>query len=131
MADRDAKTKPAREKPSGTRAVAGWLNMAGSRIRNMPLHTTPQASPRDADAKQIDYNDSIRATYLTLEELAECGEALARETSVSLPGFSPFEFRARHKENEKEIFRVYRVTAKDVEAGAQITPAAEWLLDNY
>ncbi|MGQ3281134.1 MAG: hypothetical protein ACT6WE_32020, partial [Shinella sp.] len=97
----------------------------------MPLHNTPQASSRDADVKQIDYNDSIRATYLTLEELADCGEALARDKRAALPGFRPFEFRARHKENEKEIFRVYQVTAKDVEAGVQITPAAEWLLDNY
>lgn len=131
MADRGIEMKPAREKPSGAKAVAEWFNMAGSRIRNMPLHNTPQASSRDADAKQIDYNDSIRATYLTLEELAACGEALARDRTASLPGFQPFEFRPRHKENEKEIFRVYQATAKDVEAGAQITPAAEWLLDNY
>ncbi|WP_440981294.1 hypothetical protein, partial [Shinella sumterensis] len=97
----------------------------------MSLHTTPQAPSRDADIRQIDYNDSIRATYLTLEELAACGEALARDKTAVLPGFRPFDFRARHKENEKEIFRVYQVTAKDVEAGAQITPAAEWLLDNF
>ena len=49
----------------------------------------------------------------------------------SLPGFFPFEFRPRHRENEDEIFRVYKVTATDVEAGASITPAAEWLLDNH
>jgi len=97
----------------------------------MPLHNTPPALKRDAETRQIDYNDSIRATYLTLEELADCGETLAREERVPLPGFQPFEFRARHRENEKEIFRVYRTTARDVEAGAQITPAAEWLLDNY
>jgi cyclic beta-1,2-glucan synthetase len=130
MAERGTEKKPVRENPSGAKAIAGWINMAGSRIRNMPLNTTPQA-PRDADAKQIDYNDSIRATYLTLEELAECGETLARDRTASLPGYRPFEFRPRHKENEKEIFRVYQATAKDVEAGAQITPAAEWLLDNY
>lgn len=130
MADRGTEMKLAREKPFGAKAAAGWFHMAGSRIRNMLLQNTPQA-PRDADAKQIDYNDSIRATYLTLEALAACGEALARDKTVSLPGYRPFEFRPRHKENEKEIFRVYQVTAKDVEAGAQITPAAEWLLDNY
>ena len=97
----------------------------------MPLHNPPQALKRDAETRQIDYNDSIRATYLSLEDLAVCGEALARDGTAPLPGFHPFEFRARHKENEKEIFRVYRATARDVEAGAQITPAAEWLLDNY
>ncbi len=110
MAERGTEKKPVRENPSGAKAIAGWINMAGSRIRNMPLHNTPQA-PRDADAKQIDYNDSIRATYLTLEELAECGETLARDRTASLPGYRPFEFRPRHKENEKEIFSVYQATA--------------------
>ncbi|MDX3928377.1 MAG: glucoamylase family protein [Shinella sp.] len=95
------------------------------------LHNRPQASSRDADSKQIDYNDSIRSTYLTLEELSNRGEELARNGASELPGFMSFDFRARHRENEKEIFRVYQTTARDVEAGATITPAAEWLLDNY
>jgi cyclic beta-1,2-glucan synthetase len=131
MADRGMHQKPAREKPFSAKAAAEWFNMAGSRIEDMPLHNKLQASSRESDVKQIDYNDSIRATYLTLEGLAECGEAFARSGVASLPGYRPFEFRARHKENEQEIFRVYQATAKDVEAGAQITPAAEWLLDNY
>lgn len=97
----------------------------------MPLHNRPQSSSREAEPKQIDYNDSIRDTYFTLEELSACGEELARAGANTLPGFMPFDFRARHKENENEIFRVYQTTARDVEAGATITPAAEWLLDNY
>ncbi|SIR40838.1 cyclic beta-1,2-glucan synthase [Rhizobium sp. RU20A] len=97
----------------------------------MPLATSQTAQPRDLDTKQIDYNDSIRATYLANEDLAECGARLAREGTATLPVFLPFEFKPRHKENEKEIFRVYRETARDVEAGASITPAAEWLLDNH
>jgi cyclic beta-1,2-glucan synthetase len=131
MTDSDIRMKPAREKLSGAEAAAGHVNTARPRIEHMPLHNTPQALSRDAETRQIDYNDSIRSSYLTLEELADCGETLAHKGAATLPGFQPFEFRARHKENEKEIFRVYRTTAKDVEAGAQITPAAEWLLDNY
>ncbi|QRM53548.1 glucoamylase family protein [Sinorhizobium sp. BG8] len=95
------------------------------------LQNKPQAPSRDADTKQIDYNDSIRDIYYSSEQLAACGEDLARHGVSELPGFAPFEFRARHKANEKEIFRVYRTSARDVEAGAPITPAAEWLLDNY
>ena len=97
----------------------------------MPPHK-PQTTPsREAEIKPIDYNDSIRSTYFTIDELHKCGAVLARDGAASLPGFFPFEFRARHRENENEIFRVYRVTAGDVEAGATITPAAEWLLDNH
>lgn len=97
----------------------------------MSLHNQPQSVSPDVESKHIDYNDSIRASYFTMEELRAAGAALAANGAASLPGFFPFEFRKRHKENEKEIFRVYRVTAADVEAGATITPAAEWLLDNH
>ncbi|MCV9966232.1 protein ndvB [Pararhizobium sp. BT-229] len=97
----------------------------------MNLQNMPSTPPREAEIKPIDYNDSIRSTYFTIDELHECGAALARDGVASLSGFFPFEFRARHRENENEIFRVYKVTASDVEAGASITPAAEWLLDNH
>ncbi|MCZ4091022.1 cyclic beta-(1,2)-glucan synthase [Sinorhizobium psoraleae] len=96
----------------------------------MLLQNKPSTSPRDPETKQIDYNDSIRSTYFSIEDLRQCGEDLALNGASSLPGFFSFDFRARHRENEKEIFRVYRATAADVEAGASITPAAEWLLDN-
>jgi cyclic beta-1,2-glucan synthetase len=97
----------------------------------MSFHTTPAQTSRETEGKQIDHNEAIRATYFNAEALRSCGEALARDGAQTLPGFTSFEFRERHKENEKEILRVYRSTAKDVEAGATITPAAEWLLDNH
>jgi hypothetical protein len=97
----------------------------------MSFHTPPSASSRETEAKQIDHNDSIRSTYFNIDALRECGEKLGKEGTPSLPGLMEFEFFKRHHENEKEILRVYRATATDVDAGASITPAAEWLLDNY
>ncbi|MCJ7994428.1 protein ndvB [Rhizobium cremeum] len=92
---------------------------------------TPHVPSRDFESRQIDHNDSIRAAYFTIDELRESAEALARDGASELPGLIDFDFFARHKENEREILRVYRATAADVEAGATITPAAEWLLDNH
>ena len=97
----------------------------------MSLESQLPAFPRETEAKQIDHNDSIRATYFNMEALRECGERLGREGAATLPGFVEFDFFKRHQENEREILRVYRATAADVDAGATITPAAEWLLDNY
>ncbi|WP_052183086.1 glucoamylase family protein [Rhizobium sp. YS-1r] len=97
----------------------------------MSLHNTSPVSSRETEAKQIDHNDSIRSTYFNIDGLRECGEKLGREGTSGLPGFAGFDFFQRLKENEKEIFRVYRAAAVDVDAGATITPAAEWLLDNY
>ncbi|MDE1992894.1 MAG: protein ndvB, partial [Rhizobiaceae bacterium] len=90
------------------------------------------ASPRESEAKQIDHNDSIRAAYFSNDQIRECGAAFARNGAKTvLPGFQPFDFFARHKENEKEILRVYKSANADVDAGESITPAAEWLLDNH
>ncbi|MHB0950743.1 MAG: GH36-type glycosyl hydrolase domain-containing protein [Allorhizobium sp.] len=97
----------------------------------MSFPMTPHIQSRDSEAKQIDHNDSIRAAYFSIEELHESAAALAREGASELPGFIGFDFFERHKENEREILRVYRATAADVENGATITPAAEWLLDNH
>lgn len=93
-------------------------------------HLSPSL-PREPDMKQIDHNGSIRSTYLSIEDIKAMGDAVARNGVDQLPAFAPFDFFARHKENEKEILRVYRTTATDVEAGETITPAAEWLLDNH
>ena len=86
---------------------------------------------RESDKKQIDQGDSIRSTYLSNEDIRVLGEDVARNAVSALPAFAPFDFFARNRENEKEILRVYRTTATDVEAGETITPAAEWLLDNH
>ncbi|NKL04840.1 protein ndvB [Rhizobium leguminosarum bv. viciae] len=93
-------------------------------------HLSPSL-PRESETKQIDHNGSIRSTYLSNEDIKAMGDAVARNGVDKLPAFAPFDFFARHKENEKEILRVYRTTATDVEAGETITPAAEWLLDNH
>jgi cyclic beta-1,2-glucan synthetase len=97
----------------------------------MSLDTPKPGSSRETDVKQIDHNDSIRATYLTIEDLRDCGVRLGRGEGEELPGLMSFEFFQQHSDNEKEILRVYRAAALDVDAGASITPAAEWLLDNY
>lgn len=97
----------------------------------MSLNNTPAASPRESEAKQIDHNGSIRSTYFSIEELRACGADMAGARDLHLPAYTPFDFFNRHKENDGEILRVYRSTAADVAAGAAITPAAEWLLDNH
>ena len=97
----------------------------------MSFHITPKSTVRETESKQIDHNDSIRSDYLAMEELNAYGASLSRDGASDLPGFMSFDFFARPRENEKEILRVYRATAADVEIGATITPAAEWLLDNH
>ena len=97
----------------------------------MSFHSTPSASPRDTDVKHVDHNDTIRAAYMKNEELRDLGQVFGRDGLQRLPEFAPFEFYGRHRSNEKDILRIYRTIAADVDAGAAITPAAEWLIDNH
>ena len=97
----------------------------------MNISSPSPSLSRESDKKQIDQSDSIRSTYLSNEDIRVLGEDVARNAVSALPAFAPFDFFARNRENEKEILRVYRTTATDVEAGETITPAAEWLLDNH
>src|SRR5262249_5500891 len=97
----------------------------------MNISATSPSTSRESETKQIDHNDSIRSTYLSIEDIKAIGAFVSARDVDSQPAFAPFDYFARHKENEKEILRVYRTTATDVESGETITPAAEWLLDNH
>ena len=76
-------------------------------------------------------NDAIRASYLSEEDLRATGSRLGSARSVDLPGFSPFDFALRQRDNEREILVAYRSTVAAADAGELITPAAEWLADNH
>jgi cyclic beta-1,2-glucan synthetase len=91
----------------------------------------PPATNPEAEASVVDHNGSIRAEFFNAEELREYGERASRDGVSTLPLLVPFDFHSRSRDNEKEILRVYRTTAADVEEGETITPAAEWLLDNH
>jgi cyclic beta-1,2-glucan synthetase len=77
----------------------------------MSLDTPKPGSSRETDVKQIDHNDSIRASYLTIDDLRDCGVRLGRGEGEDLPGLMSFEFFQQHSDNEKEILRVYRAAA--------------------
>ena len=78
-----------------------------------------------------DANAAIEAEYLSELELGQAGLELANDGSCQLPNFTPFNFEARQRENLDAISASYRATYGSAEAGQLITPAAEWLLDNF
>lgn len=77
------------------------------------------------------HSDSIRAHYLSNPELAALAVRLTRWDEVRLPGFEPFVFKDRLKENETVILEAFKSTVRASDKGEMITPAAEWLLDNH
>jgi cyclic beta-1,2-glucan synthetase len=75
--------------------------------------------------------NEISEPILSNRELKEKAKAFAEQFAAEASGAVPFKFFERHRENEREILRVYRAAAADVDAGESIIPAAEWLLDNH
>jgi hypothetical protein len=74
---------------------------------------------------------AIDAEYLSEEELRLRGAELAQSDHPVLPNFSAMDFEVRHRENFEAISASYLATLRSAEAGDLITPAAEWLIDNF
>ncbi len=73
----------------------------------------------------------IRGHYKTPEELQALAGALARNEAVRLPDYEKFDFNKRLAENAGLILHAYRSSDAASRNGETITPAAQWLLDNY
>ncbi|MBX8799741.1 protein ndvB, partial [Ochrobactrum sp. MR28] len=73
----------------------------------------------------------IRGHYKTPEELQLLAAALARNEAVRLPDYEVFDFNKRLAENAGLILHAYRSSDAASRNGETITPAAQWLLDNY
>ena len=73
----------------------------------------------------------LREEIFSIERLEEHARSLAAAQPVgSIPGFGR-SLATRLRSNEKVLLAAYRSIAKAVDEGRSITPAAEWVLDNY
>lgn len=73
----------------------------------------------------------LREEIFSIERLEQHAQSLAAAQTVSRqPGFRR-SLRARLRNNEKVLLAAYRSIARAVDQGRSITPAAEWVLDNY
>ncbi|MCO4317017.1 protein ndvB [Phyllobacterium sp. 21LDTY02-6] len=73
----------------------------------------------------------IRAHYKSIDDLRVLGGMVAKGENVHLPDYEPLTFEQRTVENAKLILHVYRSSDAAARKGETITPAAQWLLDNY
>jgi cyclic beta-1,2-glucan synthetase len=73
----------------------------------------------------------LREEIFSIERLEEHAKSLAAAQPVSsTPGFGR-SLGTRLRNNEKVLLAAYRSIAAAVDEGRGITPAAEWVLDNY
>jgi cyclic beta-1,2-glucan synthetase len=89
----------------------------------MPLYGPP-VSPWDSD-------EIVRAELFSGERLEQHAESLAAAQQATRRRSARPSLVARLKDNESALLAAYRAIGAAVGEGRSITPAAEWLLDNY
>ena len=82
------------------------------------------ASPWNTDA-------IIREELFSINRLEEHAASLAQAQAVTQRPPARRSLNKRLSENESVLLAAYRAIAAAVSEGGSITPAAEWLLDNY
>ena len=73
----------------------------------------------------------IRAERFSVERLEEHARSLAAAQTVSPGELKGASLATRLADNEAVLLAAYRDVAEAIDAGAVITPAAEWLVDNF
>jgi len=89
------------------------------RIRGSSRHSASQSA------------EVIRAEIFSAERLEQHAESLAAAQSVTDRPVPVRPLTARLHANRKALLEAHRAIAKAIAQGGAITPAAEWLIDNY
>ncbi len=86
---------------------------------------------RAAELSGWDSAELIRAELFSAERLEQHGESLAAAQSVSKRTLGTRALAPRLRDNSRVLLAAHRAIAKAIAEGRAITPAAEWLVDNY
>jgi cyclic beta-1,2-glucan synthetase len=78
-----------------------------------------------------DNDEVLRAELFSSERLEQHAASLAAAQQVTRRRSARRSLHARLKDNESVLLSAYRTLGSAVGEGRSITPAAEWLLDNY
>ncbi|MEX1073818.1 MAG: glycosyl transferase, partial [Burkholderiales bacterium] len=86
---------------------------------------------RASQAVPWNSEESIREELFSIERLEQHAESLAAAQRVTARPIAGRSLAVRLKDNESALLEAYRAIAGAVGEGRAVTPAAEWLLDNY
>jgi cyclic beta-1,2-glucan synthetase len=90
-----------------------------------------RAFGRGSRAAPWDNEESIREELFSIERLEQHADSLAAAQPVTAKPAAGRPLAARLRDNEAVLLEAYRAIASAIGQGRAITPAAEWLLDNY
>src|SRR6266446_8782911 len=90
----------------------------------------PSASPFPKSAPSV-LEEPIRAELFGIERLEQHAESLAAAQPVRLGRDTGRRLLPRVEANGRALREAYRVIARAIREERAITPAAEWLVDNF
>src|SRR6202022_4935624 len=73
----------------------------------------------------------LRAELFSVERLEQHAESLAAAQAITLEPVPGRPLLPRVLENGRVLLEYYRATARAIQREQTITPAAEWLVDNF
>jgi len=76
-------------------------------------------------------NRPVREELFGIERLEEHAISLAKEQTVMMASSRVLSLQSRLTQNAQVLLEAYNASAKELELGRGVVPAAEWLLDNY
>lgn len=76
-------------------------------------------------------DDPIRGELYNIEHLEQYAQTLASEHKILERPKRSIVLLSRLKDNQQQLVEVYRLLADSIKRGRSITPAAEWLVDNF
>ena len=79
----------------------------------------------------FEFAEVIRAEIFSAERLEQHAASLAAAQTVTTRPVAVRPLTARLRNNHRALLDAHRAIAKSIAAGGAITPAAEWLVDNY
>jgi cyclic beta-1,2-glucan synthetase len=86
---------------------------------------------RSSPASPWDNDEILRAELFSIERLEEHAASLAAAQQVTSGRTARRTLGGRLRDNESVLLAAYRAIAAAAGEGRAISPAAEWLLDNY
>jgi cyclic beta-1,2-glucan synthetase len=107
--------------------IAGAPAAATEELKPSILHRMRRA----ADLSGWDSAQLIRAELFSAERLEQHAESLAAAQPVTTRTLSARALNPRLRDNGRVLFAAHRAIARAIAEGRAITPAAEWLVDNY
>ena len=81
-------------------------------------------------AKYVGDEPPLRSELFSADQMAQHGKTLAGSHELGL-GRVPDQLLARLAENERLLLEVRNLLTEAVQGSRRITPAGEWLLDNF